>query len=97
MGTGWIRAGPHGGSHEATFEGTREARGWHAAMQERSAAILGRVGLPKRNYGYEKRQKELNRQRKQEEKRQRKRDRAEEQPEESPPAEAPSMPRIQPD
>jgi hypothetical protein len=31
--------------------------------------------LPKRNYGYEKRQKELTRQRKQEEKRQRKLDR----------------------
>lgn len=33
--------------------------------------------MPKRNYGYEKRQKELNRQRKQEEKRQRKLDRRE--------------------
>jgi hypothetical protein len=33
--------------------------------------------LPKRNYGYEKRQKELNKQRKQEEKRQRKLERAE--------------------
>lgn len=32
--------------------------------------------MPKRNYGYEKRQKELNRQRKKEEKLQRKRDRA---------------------
>jgi hypothetical protein len=32
--------------------------------------------LPKRNYGFEKRQKELNRQRKQEEKRQRRLDRA---------------------
>jgi hypothetical protein len=32
--------------------------------------------LPKRNYGYEKRQKELNKQRKKEEKRQRKLDRA---------------------
>ena len=31
--------------------------------------------MPKRNYGYEKRQKELTRQRKQEEKRQRKLDR----------------------
>jgi hypothetical protein len=31
--------------------------------------------LPKRNYGFEKRQKELNRQRKQEEKRQRRLDR----------------------
>jgi hypothetical protein len=35
------------------------------------------VPLPKRNYGYEKRQKELNRQRKQEEKRQRRLDRTE--------------------
>ena len=33
--------------------------------------------MPKRNYGYEKRQKELTRQRKQEEKRQRKLDRTE--------------------
>jgi hypothetical protein len=32
--------------------------------------------VPKRNYGFEKRQKELNRQRKKEEKRQRKLDRA---------------------
>jgi hypothetical protein len=38
--------------------------------------------LPKRNYGYEKRQKELNRQRKQEEKRQRRLDRTETPPEE---------------
>lgn len=36
---------------------------------------LGAFSLPKRNYGYEKRQKELTRQRKQEEKRQRKLDR----------------------
>jgi hypothetical protein len=33
--------------------------------------------VPKRNYGFEKRQKELNKQRKQEEKRQRRQDRAE--------------------
>ena len=33
--------------------------------------------MPKRNYGFEKRQKELNRQRKQEEKRQRRLDRTE--------------------
>jgi hypothetical protein len=33
--------------------------------------------VPKRNYGFEKRQKELNKQRKQEEKRQRKQERAE--------------------
>ncbi len=32
--------------------------------------------MPKRNYGFEKRQKELNKQRKQEEKRQRKLDRS---------------------
>jgi hypothetical protein len=37
--------------------------------------------LPKRNYGYEKRQKELTRQRKQEEKRQRKLDRTDAPPE----------------
>jgi hypothetical protein len=34
------------------------------------------VALPKRNYGFEKRQKELNKQRKQEEKRQRKLERS---------------------
>lgn len=34
--------------------------------------------MPKRNYGFEKRQKELNKQRKQEEKRQRKLERANE-------------------
>ena len=33
--------------------------------------------MPKRNYGYEKRQKELNKQKKQEEKRQRRHERAE--------------------
>jgi hypothetical protein len=33
--------------------------------------------VPKRNYGFEKRQKELNKQRKQEEKRQRRQERAE--------------------
>jgi hypothetical protein len=38
--------------------------------------------LPKRNYGYEKRQKELNKQRKQEEKRQRRLDRTAAPPEE---------------
>lgn len=38
--------------------------------------------MPKRNYGYEKRQKELNRQRKQEEKRQRRLDRTETPPDE---------------
>lgn len=37
--------------------------------------------MPKRNYGYEKRQKELNKQRKREEKQQRKLDRAEAKPE----------------
>lgn len=37
--------------------------------------------MPKRNYGYEKRQKELTRQRKQEEKRQRRLDRTDAPPE----------------
>jgi hypothetical protein len=49
-----------------------------SAQRHRSAATqlyLGAFSLPKRNYGYEKRQKELTRQRKQEEKRQRKLDR----------------------
>jgi hypothetical protein len=40
--------------------------------------------LPKRNYGYEKRQKELNTQRKKEEKRQRKLERAKSGAEEAP-------------
>jgi hypothetical protein len=39
--------------------------------------------VPKRNYGFEKRQKELNRQRKKEEKRQRKLDRAKTQDDEA--------------
>jgi hypothetical protein len=39
--------------------------------------------LPKRNYGYEKRQKELTRQRKQEEKRQRKLDRTDAPPDDA--------------
>lgn len=41
------------------------------------AATPGSLLLPKRNYGFEKRQKELNKQRKQEEKRQRRLDRTE--------------------
>jgi hypothetical protein len=41
-----------------------------------SESSKGSVSLPKRNYGFEKRQKELNKQRKQEEKRQRKLDRS---------------------
>ena len=44
--------------------------------------------MPKRNYGYEKRQKELNKQRKKEEKRQRKLDRAKAGSDEVPAAEA---------
>jgi hypothetical protein len=50
--------------------------------------------LPKRNYGYEKRQKELNKQRKKEEKRQRRLDRAKAGPDEVPAAEtaAPDSP-----
>ncbi len=49
--------------------------------------------MPKRNYGYEKRQKELNRLRKREEKRQRKLDRkaaAERRPDDLPAAEDPA-------
>jgi hypothetical protein len=53
--------------------------------------------LPKRNYGHEKRQKELNKQRKQEEKRQRKRDRADVRAADPEPAETPSAPQIRPD
>jgi hypothetical protein len=47
--------------------------------------------LPKRNYGYEKRQKELNRQRKKEEKQQRKLERAKTGTDEAPADEAPSL------
>jgi hypothetical protein len=47
--------------------------------------------VPKRNYGYEKRQKELNKQRKREEKRQRKLDRTKTGPEEVPTDEAASL------
>jgi hypothetical protein len=46
--------------------------------------------LPKRNYGYEKRQKELTRQRKQEEKRQRRQERADAPPEDAQPGETDS-------
>jgi hypothetical protein len=41
------------------------------------AVTLRKRPMPKRNYGFEKRQKELNKQRKQEEKRQRRQERAE--------------------
>ncbi len=47
--------------------------------------------LPKRNYGYEKRQKELNRQRKKEEKRQRKLERSKTGPDETPAGETASL------
>ncbi|MBA3496953.1 MAG: hypothetical protein H0T86_07600 [Gemmatimonadales bacterium] len=47
--------------------------------------------MPKRNYGYEKRQKELTRQTKREEKRQRKLERTSDQPEEAG-AEEPTAP-----
>jgi hypothetical protein len=47
--------------------------------------------LPKRNYGYEKRQKELNRQRKKEEKRQRKLERSKTGPDETPADETASL------
>jgi hypothetical protein len=42
-----------------------------------SAVTFKESSVPKRNYGFEKRQKELNKQRKQEEKRQRRQERAE--------------------
>jgi hypothetical protein len=45
--------------------------------------------VPKRNFGYEKRQKELNKQRKREEKQQRKLDRANTSPQDAEPAAAP--------
>jgi hypothetical protein len=51
--------------------------------------------VPKRNYNFEKRQKELNRQQKQEEKRQRRRERSDSAPEEDGDTEAapPETPR----
>ncbi|HUR94246.1 MAG TPA: hypothetical protein VMY76_06655 [Gemmatimonadales bacterium] len=52
------------------------------------AAPSGMNDVPKRNYGFEKRQKELNKQSKREEKRQRKLERATEAPEETPGEEA---------
>jgi len=66
-------------------------------VHEQSATPLGSVGLPKRNYGYEKRQKELKRQQKQEEKRQRKQDKAGTPPSNAEPGEAPSAPVIERD
>ena len=66
-------------------------------MHERSATALGSVGLPKRNYGHEKRLKELKRQQKQEEKRQRKRDKAETPSSVAQPSEAPPGPVTEPD
>jgi hypothetical protein len=53
--------------------------------------------LPKRNYGYEKRQKELTRQRKQEEKRQRKLDRTDAPPAEDMKPDDPNSPGTLPD
>ena len=66
-------------------------------MHERSAAALGSVDVPKRNYGYEKRQKELKRERKREEKRQRKRDRTGAAPAEAQPGETPGVSAVEPD
>jgi hypothetical protein len=56
-----------------------------------SAALIEIIDVPKRNYGYEKRQKELNRQSKREEKRQRKLERANE-PTEEPRSDEPTPP-----
>lgn len=50
------------------------AKDWPLTLAPQSSN--GSVFLPKRNYGFEKRQKELNKQRKQEEKRQKKLERA---------------------
>lgn len=48
---------------------------WPRIGPVKSPSLTGSVSLPKRNYNHEKRQKELNRQRKKEEKLQRKVDR----------------------
>lgn len=54
----------------------REARSNTGALEWLRGHLQERA-MPKRNYGFEKRQKELNKQKKQEEKRQRKQERAE--------------------
>jgi hypothetical protein len=54
--------------------------GRQVAVRRRSQSLT-ELPLPKRNYGYEKRQKELHKQQKREEKRQRKLDRAGDPPE----------------
>jgi hypothetical protein len=60
-----------------------QAHGRHPADPLASAAQIEIIAVPKRNYGYEKRQKELTKRNKQEEKRQRKLERANEPTEES--------------
>ncbi len=67
----------------------RGARGRHFATQPASAVPTGERLVPKRNFGYEKRQKELNKQRKREEKQQRKLDRANTAAQDAEPASAP--------
>ena len=67
----------------------RGARGRHFATEPASAVPTGGRLVPKRNFGYEKRQKELNKQRKREEKQQRKLDRANTSPQDAEPAAAP--------
>lgn len=69
----------------------REACGRHRATRASFRGTYWEPSLPKRNYGYEKRQKELNKQRKKEEKRQRKLDRAKAGPEEAQADEATSV------
>jgi hypothetical protein len=64
------------GSRVTKLQYTREARRTLAPLNG-SAVTQGASSVPKRNYGFEKRQKELNKQRKQEEKRQRRQERAE--------------------
>ena len=54
------------------------------------AVLTGSISLPKRNYGFEKRQKELNKQRKREEKLVRKLDRANAPGDDTAAAESPS-------
>ena len=65
------------GSRVTKLQYTREARRTLAPLKWLRGHLQGASSVPKRNYGFEKRQKELNKQRKQEEKRQRKQERAE--------------------
>lgn len=66
--------------------------GRHSAGRRYPPISTGTTALPKRNYGYEKRQKEILKQTKRDEKRQRKLDRANDPTAEESPADEPGPP-----